>query len=89
MGAPVQVLSGYIERVTVSVPWAALLKDNCKVELSGLNLTIAPHASFKMEEYSGYYVALFRVMLKQSSSISHCLCIYVFLAVLGLVVYYF
>ena len=52
VGAPVQVLAGFIECVTVSVPWAALLKDNCKVELAGLTLTVAPHASFKMEEYS-------------------------------------
>ncbi len=51
VGAPVQVVSGYIECVTVSVPWSALLKDNCKVELSGLTLTVAPHSSFTMEEY--------------------------------------
>lgn len=52
VGATVQVVSGFIECVTVSVPWAALLKENCMVELSGLTLSLAPHASFKMEEYS-------------------------------------
>ena len=42
-GAPLKVLSGYIGHVTVSVPWSALLKENCKVEISGLTLSIAPH----------------------------------------------
>ena len=41
--APVRVLSGYIGRVTVSVPWTALLKDSCKVEISGLALSIVPY----------------------------------------------
>ena len=41
--APVRVVSGYIGHVTVSVPWTALLKDSCKVEISGLALSIVPH----------------------------------------------
>ena len=42
-GAPLKVLSGFIGRVTVSVPWSALLKENCKVEISGLALSVAPY----------------------------------------------
>ncbi len=42
-GAPVRVLAGYLGRVTVSVPWAALLTDSCKVEIGELSLTVAPH----------------------------------------------
>ncbi|XP_064403938.1 autophagy-related protein 2 homolog B-like isoform X2 [Halichondria panicea] len=41
-GAPVRVLAGYLGRVTVSVPWAALLTDSCKVEIGDLSLTVAP-----------------------------------------------
>ena len=42
-GAPVKVISGYLGCVTVTVPWTALLKDNCKVEISGLALCVAPN----------------------------------------------
>ena len=44
-GAPVKVLSGYIGHVTVSVPWSALFKENCKVEISGLALSVAPYSA--------------------------------------------
>jgi autophagy-related protein 2 len=46
MSAPVHIVSGYIGRITVSIPWSALMKENCIVEVSGLNVTIKP---------SGYY----------------------------------
>ena len=51
--APVKVLSGYFSRVTVSVPWTALLKDSCTVEISGLSLSVIPQiASNTSEEHS-------------------------------------
>ena len=50
-GAPVKVISGYIGHVTVSVPWSALLKENCHVEISGLALSVAPYSvSYQNEE---------------------------------------
>lgn len=52
VGVPVQVLSGFIECVTVSVPWAALLRQSCVVELSGLTVCVAPQRLLRMEEYS-------------------------------------
>ena len=51
-GVPVRVVSGFIECVTVSVPWAALLKESCVVELAGLTIRVAPHRVLKLEEYS-------------------------------------
>ncbi len=57
-GAPVKVLSGYLGRVTVSVPWTALLKDSCKVEVSGLTLSVVPLiASSRGEEQSESWTA--------------------------------
>ena len=49
---PLRVVSGFIECVTVSVPWAALLKESCVVELCGLTVCVAPHRTLKLEEYS-------------------------------------
>ena len=41
-GAPVQVVSGYLGRVTISVPWSALMSDSCRVEVTGLTLSVMP-----------------------------------------------
>ena len=41
-GAPVQVVSGYLGRVTISVPWSALMSESCRVEVSGLTLSVMP-----------------------------------------------
>lgn len=56
-GAPLKVVSGYIGRVTVSVPWSALLKENCKVEISGLAVSIAPYSvPYQNDDEQGMYV---------------------------------
>ena len=41
-GAPVQVVSGYLGQVTISVPWSALMSDSCRVEVTGLTLSVMP-----------------------------------------------
>jgi hypothetical protein len=41
-GAPVQVVSGYLGRVTISVPWGALMSDSCRVEVTGLMISVMP-----------------------------------------------
>ena len=51
---PVEVVAGFIEQVTVSVPWSALLTESCTVEISGLTVCVAPQRLLKMEEYSKY-----------------------------------
>ena len=48
--APVKVSSGYIGRVRVTVPWTSLLKDSCKVEISGLALAVIPNIAQTNEE---------------------------------------
>ena len=55
-GAPLKVLSGYIGHVTVSVPWSALLKENCKVEISELALSVAPHTPPHQTDEQGEHV---------------------------------
>ena len=52
-GAPVKVISGYLGCVTVTVPWTALLKDNCKVEISELTLCVAPDLQHSTGDEAG------------------------------------
>ncbi|KAL5463584.1 hypothetical protein EMCRGX_G032495 [Ephydatia muelleri] len=40
--APLRIHSGYIGKVTIHVPWTALLRDSCKVEIRGLFISVVP-----------------------------------------------
>lgn len=40
-GAPFELIDGYINKISVSVPWSALLNDSCCMDIQGLELTIA------------------------------------------------
>ena len=37
-----RIHSGYIGKVTIHVPWTALLRDSCKVEIRGLFISVVP-----------------------------------------------
>ena len=45
VSAPIQVVSGYIGQITVSIPWSSLMRSSCKVEVSGLTVTVTPSQS--------------------------------------------
>ena len=50
-----QVVSGYLGRVTISVPWSALMSDSCHVEVTGLTLSVMPRlVSSPGEDFSEY-----------------------------------
>ena len=40
-GAPIELVDGFIESISVLVPWKALLNDSCEIEIHGLQLTFA------------------------------------------------
>ncbi|XP_032229224.2 autophagy-related protein 2 homolog B isoform X2 [Nematostella vectensis] len=40
-GMPFEIIDGYIHRISVSVPWSALLSDSCCMDIQGLELTLA------------------------------------------------
>ncbi|XP_041093961.1 autophagy-related protein 2 homolog A [Polyodon spathula] len=42
MGAPLELVDGFVGSISVSIPWAALVTENCTVEVSGLQLTCQP-----------------------------------------------
>ena len=50
-----QVVSGYLGCVTISVPWSALMSDSCHVEVTGLTLSVMPRlVSSPGEDFSEY-----------------------------------
>ncbi|XP_032812105.2 autophagy-related protein 2 homolog B [Petromyzon marinus] len=44
VNAPLEITDGYIESISVSIPWSALLLENSTVEVRGLRLTLRPKA---------------------------------------------
>lgn len=39
---PMEFVDGYLEKLSVNVPWTSLLKDSSFVEVKGLKLTVQP-----------------------------------------------
>ncbi|XP_061756190.1 autophagy-related protein 2 homolog A [Nerophis ophidion] len=42
LGAPLEIVEGFVSSITVTIPWQALLTDHCTLEVSGLQITCRP-----------------------------------------------
>nr|XP_061792826.1 autophagy-related protein 2 homolog A-like [Nerophis lumbriciformis] len=42
LGAPLEIVDGFVSSITVTIPWQALLTDHCTVEVTGLQITCRP-----------------------------------------------
>lgn len=40
--APFEVITGFIQTISLTVPWAALLQENCALEIKGLEMVLRP-----------------------------------------------
>uniref|UniRef100_A0A671U921 Autophagy related 2B n=1 Tax=Sparus aurata TaxID=8175 RepID=A0A671U921_SPAAU len=40
--APFEVIAGFIQTISLTVPWAALLQENCALEVKGLEMVLRP-----------------------------------------------
>ncbi|XP_061552088.1 autophagy-related protein 2 homolog B isoform X1 [Phycodurus eques] len=40
--APFEIIAGFIQTISLTVPWAALLHDNCALEVKGLEMVFRP-----------------------------------------------
>uniref|UniRef100_A0A8C3G424 Autophagy related 2B n=1 Tax=Cyclopterus lumpus TaxID=8103 RepID=A0A8C3G424_CYCLU len=40
--APFEVIAGFIQTISLTVPWAALLHENCALEVKGLEMVLRP-----------------------------------------------
>uniref|UniRef100_A0A670ZVT8 Autophagy related 2B n=1 Tax=Pseudonaja textilis TaxID=8673 RepID=A0A670ZVT8_PSETE len=40
--APLEVTEGFIQSITLSIPWGSLLQDNCALEVKGLEMVFKP-----------------------------------------------
>ncbi|XP_030620868.1 autophagy-related protein 2 homolog A [Chanos chanos] len=42
LGAPLEILDGFVSSIAVTIPWAALVTDHCTLVISGLQITCRP-----------------------------------------------
>ncbi|XP_051514871.1 autophagy-related protein 2 homolog A-like [Myxocyprinus asiaticus] len=42
LGAPLEIVEGFVSSIAVTIPWAALLTDHCTLEVTGLQITCRP-----------------------------------------------
>lgn len=40
--APFEVIEGFIQTISLNIPWAALLQENCALEVKGLKMALRP-----------------------------------------------
>ena len=40
--APLELVDGFVECISVAIPWSALVSDSTKLEVTGLELTLRP-----------------------------------------------
>ncbi|XP_048381059.1 autophagy-related protein 2 homolog A isoform X2 [Stegostoma tigrinum] len=46
VGAPLEITDGFISSISVTIPWSALITENCTVEVTGLQVTCRPKYHF-------------------------------------------
>lgn len=49
LGAPLEILEGFVHSIAVTIPWAALVTDHCILEVTGLQITCRP--KYRTGEY--------------------------------------
>lgn len=42
LGAPLEIVDGFVSSISVTIPWQALLTDHCTLEVLGLQITCRP-----------------------------------------------
>uniref|UniRef100_A0A7N6ANQ9 Autophagy related 2A n=1 Tax=Anabas testudineus TaxID=64144 RepID=A0A7N6ANQ9_ANATE len=42
LGAPLEIVDGFVSSIEVTIPWQALLTDHCTLKVSGLQITCRP-----------------------------------------------
>uniref|UniRef100_A0A671P6K1 Autophagy-related protein 2 homolog A-like n=1 Tax=Sinocyclocheilus anshuiensis TaxID=1608454 RepID=A0A671P6K1_9TELE len=51
LGAPLEIVEGFVNSITVTIPWAALVSEHCTLEITGLQITCRP--KYRTSEFYG------------------------------------
>lgn len=56
LGAPLEIVDGFVSSIAVTIPWQALLTDHCTLEVSGLQITCRP--KYRTSKFLSHTVGL-------------------------------
>lgn len=66
-----EFVDGYIEQMSISVPWSSLLKDSSHIEVRGLNITIQPKQ--RAESATSMFESMWSSMTSSMQLAQECL----------------
>lgn len=66
-----EFVDGYIEQMSISVPWSSLLKDSSHIEVRGLNITIQPKQ--RAENATSMFESMWSSMTSSMQLAQECL----------------
>lgn len=77
LGAPLEIVEGFVQSISVTIPWAALVTDHCTLEVTGLQITCRP--KYRTSELIAcnlpgdkFSICIVKIVL----TISHMICYY-------------
>lgn len=53
---PLEFVDGYVEKLIVSIPFTAILKESALIEVHGLKLTLQPKQRQECGEHTNYFI---------------------------------
>ncbi|XP_052756582.1 autophagy-related protein 2 homolog A isoform X3 [Galleria mellonella] len=68
---PLEIIDGHMQKITVTIPWSTLLKDDSIVEVNGLSLTVQPKV--RTEEASSMLESMWSSMSSSMQLAAECL----------------
>ncbi|GBP70052.1 Autophagy-related protein 2 homolog A [Eumeta japonica] len=68
---PLQIVDGYMQEISVTIPWSTLLKDDSIVEVNGLLLTVQP--KIRSEPASSMFESMWSSMSSSMQLATECL----------------
>ncbi|KAG6455439.1 hypothetical protein O3G_MSEX009232 [Manduca sexta] len=68
---PLEIVDGYMQEITVTIPWSTLLKDDSIVEVNGLSLTVQPKV--RAEPVSSMLESMWSSMSSSMQLAAECL----------------
>lgn len=68
---PLEIVDGYMNQITVTIPWSTLFKDDSVVEVNGLSITVQPKV--RNEQASGMLESMWSSMSSSMQLAAECL----------------
>ncbi|XP_072929775.1 autophagy-related protein 2 homolog A [Epargyreus clarus] len=68
---PLEIVDGHMQEITVTIPWSTLFKDDSKVEINGLSLTVQPKV--RVEQVSSMLESMWSSMSSSMQLAAECL----------------